>query len=255
MWPEVLQAVLTTNKAKCHPGRPGTVPPFPPDGGCSQGAVPGPHVQANTATDHTGAGSTEEEEEEEEDDMYVPPEGQGCFSFRQSLLLRARDTYAARSSGNKYEIISQWLLTGLAVVLSRPNWQILAKRGTLTSTPQELLQRYYKIGHPAGLTDKTRLPYALPWHNAMSDAEWQHKVEWFSHARYLQDMEAVNAERAGSKFEAFYRTMNHSNPIKADHEDTEQTEQSNAPAAQATAAASTSSGSRPTDKPTIASAV
>ena len=82
-----------------------------------------------------GANKVEEETEEVEDDKYVPPDGQGCFSFRQSLLLRTKDTYAARSIGNKYEI-SRWLLTGLAVVLSRPNWLLLAKKGTLTYTPQ-----------------------------------------------------------------------------------------------------------------------
>ena len=48
----------------------------------------------------------EGDEEEVEDDTYVPPDGQGCFSFRQSLLIRAKDTYSARSNGNKYEIIS-----------------------------------------------------------------------------------------------------------------------------------------------------
>ena len=58
-----------------------------------------------------GALDLEEDEEEVEDDTYVPPEGQGCFSFRQSLLLRGKDTYAARSNGNKYELISKWLLT------------------------------------------------------------------------------------------------------------------------------------------------
>ena len=98
VWPEVQQAVLTTNEAKCHPGRPMTAPPFPPDGGYSQGVVPGPHTQVNATNEPTGAGNIEdEEEEEEEDDTYVPPDGQGCFSFRQSLLLRAKDTYAARS--------------------------------------------------------------------------------------------------------------------------------------------------------------
>ena len=175
VWPEVLQAVLPTNKAKCHPGRPVTTPPAPPDRDHNQGAAPGSHAQDNTTAESPGARSADEEAEEEEDDTYVPPEGQGCFSFRQSLLLRAKDTYAA-CTGNKYEIISKWLLTGLAVVLSRPNWQILAKRGTLTSTPQHLLQRYYRQGHSTGLTDKTVLPYALPWHNAISDAEWQRKV-------------------------------------------------------------------------------
>ena len=165
----------------------------------------------------------------------MPPDGQGCFSFRQSLLLKAKDTYAARSNGNKYEIISKWLLTGLAVVLSRPNWHILAKRCTLTSTPRELLRLYFRQGHPADLTDRTNLPYALPRHNAVQDAEWQHTVEWFSHARYLQDMEAVIAERTWSGVDTFYTKMNQTNPIKAAQAEPEQ---ANSPVEQTMAAAS-----------------
>ena len=204
VWPEVRQAVLTTNKAKCHPRSQKTAPPFPPDGGNSQGVVPGPHTQVKTTKEPTGAGNVEEEEEEEEDDTYVPPDGQGCFSFRQSLLLRAKDTYAARSNGNKYEIISKWLLTGLAVVLSRPNWHILAKRCTLTSTPSGST---IDKDNPADLADKTKLPYALPRHNAVQGDEWQHIVEWFSHARYLQDMEAVIAERTWSGIDTFHKQI------------------------------------------------
>ena len=252
VWPEVQQGVLTTNKAKRHPGSPKITSPFPPVGNNIQGAVSGPHTQANTTTVPDGAGDIEDEEEEEEDDTYVPLEGQGCFSFRQSLLLRAKDTYAARSNGNKYEIISEWLLTGLAVVLSRPNWHILAKRCTLTSTPRELLRLYYQQGHPADLANKAKLPYALPWHNAVLDAEWQHTVERFSHAKYLQDMETVNTERTRSGIDAFYTTMNQTNPIKAAQEETEP---ANSPAEQTMAAASTSSGLCPADKPIIASAV
>ena len=76
------------------------------------------------------ANKVEEEAEEVEDDKYAPLDGQGCFSFRQSLLLRAKDT--SRSIGNKYETPDG--STGLAVVLSRPNWLLLAKKGTLTCT-------------------------------------------------------------------------------------------------------------------------
>ena len=105
-----------------------------PDRSHNQGAAQNPHALNRMSTEPFGKRNVDEEEEDEEEDTYVSPEGQGCFSFRQSLLFRAKDTYAARCAGNKYEIISQWLLTGLAVVLSRPNWQILAKKGTLTST-------------------------------------------------------------------------------------------------------------------------
>ena len=111
MWPDVRQAVLPPTQTK---------PPLTKQ------------EDGSGALDR--ANQVEEETEEVEDDKYVPPDGQGCFSFRQSLLLRSKDTYAARSIGNKYEIISRWLLTGLAVVLSRPNWLLLAKKGTLTSS-------------------------------------------------------------------------------------------------------------------------
>ena len=102
-----------------------------------------PQTQEGTPFEPASAKRAEEEAEEEDEETYVVPEGQGCFSFRQSLLLRAKDTFAARCTGNKYEVISRWLLTGLAVVLSRQNWQLLAKRGTLTATPQNLLKRYH----------------------------------------------------------------------------------------------------------------
>ena len=151
VWPEVLQAAPPTTQVKCHPGRLGT--PAPPAGDHSRRVAPGSCVPHNTTVESPSARNAEEEAEEEEDDTYVPPEGQGCFSFRQSLLLRAKDTCAARCTGNKYEIISKWLLTGLAVVLSRPNWQILAKRGTLTSTPQRLLQNRF--------TDRLQRPLSL----------------------------------------------------------------------------------------------
>ena len=157
VWPDVQQAVLVANKAKCHSGGPTPPPPPPPVENHRQEAESGPATQTVTKNMTSGAGDLDEDEEDVEEDTYVPPEGQGCFSFRQSLLLRAKD-YAARSIGNKHEIISKWLLTGLAVVLSRPNWQILAKKGTLTSTSQELLRSYYWQGHPAGLTDEMRLP-------------------------------------------------------------------------------------------------
>ena len=108
VWPDVRQAVLPPTQTK---------PPLT--------------KQEDDSGALDRANKVEEETEEVEDDKYVPPDGQGCFSFRQSLLLRAKDTYAARSIGNKYEIMSRWLLTGLAVVLSRPNWLLLAKKGTL----------------------------------------------------------------------------------------------------------------------------
>ena len=193
VWPDVLQAVLPPAQAKRQWEHLETTPLAPPTRDHNWKLRPASQAQDSTTVEPPGAKNPEEETEEEDDDTYVAPDGQGCFSFQQSLLLRAKATYAARCTGNKYEIISKWLLTGLAVVLSRPNWQLLAKAGTLTATPQHLLQRYYQRGYPAGLKDKTELPYALPWHNAISETEWQRIVGWFCHSRYLRDMDALYA--------------------------------------------------------------
>ena len=80
-----------------------------------QMAMSVPATQEETSEMPKATADPERDEEEVEDDTHVPPEGQGVFSFRQSLLLRAKDTYSARSNGNKCEVISKWLLTGLAV--------------------------------------------------------------------------------------------------------------------------------------------
>ena len=85
----------------------GLLLPLPPVRDHSQGAAPSSYAQDNTAAESPSVKAADEEAEEEEDDTYVSPEGQGCFSFRQRLLFRAKDTYAARCTGNKYEIISQ----------------------------------------------------------------------------------------------------------------------------------------------------
>ena len=168
----------------------------------------------NTAQDAEVGAEAAEEEEEEEDEVYVPPDGQGCFAFRQSLLLRAKDTYEARSNGNKYEVISQWLLTGLAMVLSKPNWKFIAKRGTIAATPQNQLREYYRIGYPPG-TDSTRQPYGQQRPNVVPVDQWQAKVEWYTNSRYLSHMEAVSRDKSTCSSAEFYHTMDRRNPVLA----------------------------------------
>ena len=131
VWPEVVQAVLPPAQAKRQAAPRRTALQTADPWGQNYAVGLTPQTQEGTPIEPAIAKSAEEEAEEEEEDTYVAPEGQGCFSFRQSLLHRAKDTYTARN----------------------------------------LLSRYCQIGYPPGLKDKVVLPCALPKHNAIPDAE------------------------------------------------------------------------------------
>ena len=106
--------------------------------------------------------------------------------FQEGLLLRAKETYSKRSVGNKYDIISKWLLTGLAVMITRSNWNILPKRRTLTITPRNLLRTYFRWGYPADDEDRSRKPYALPHPRSLLVGTWEATVSSISHEHYVQ---------------------------------------------------------------------
>ena len=78
-------------------------------------------------------------------------------------------------------------------------------------TCPQLLSRWIS-GGPHG---QKVIALCAPVHNALSEADWQHRVGWFCHSRYLRDMDALYAERAWSKFDTFYRAMDLTNPIQA----------------------------------------
>ena len=110
VWPDVAQAALPPAQAK-RPTTPRRTALQTASAREQNRAVgPTPQTQEGNPIEPASAKKAEEEAEEEDEETYVAPEGQGCFSFRQSLLLRAKDTYAARCTGNKYEVISRWLL-------------------------------------------------------------------------------------------------------------------------------------------------
>ena len=92
----------------------------------------------NRQEETEAATDPDSEEGNAEDETYLVPIGQRCFSFQQGLLLKAKKTYSKRSIGNKYEIVSKWLLTGPAVMITRANWNILSKHGTLAVTYRNL---------------------------------------------------------------------------------------------------------------------
>ena len=93
VWPDVGQAVLPPTQAKrpTTPRRTALQTASAREQNRADG--PTPQTQEGTPVEIASAKKAEEEAEEEDEETYVVPEGQGCFSFRQSLLLRAKDTY------------------------------------------------------------------------------------------------------------------------------------------------------------------
>ena len=59
--------------------------------------------------------------------------------------------------------------------ISRPNWQILAKRGTVTATSQQ----YFKQGYPPTAQPNER-PYQIAHARTLRPETWAHCVGWFA---------------------------------------------------------------------------
>ena len=154
----------------------------------------------------------ETKEGEADDDTYLVPVGQGCFSFQRGLLHRAAQTYSKRSVGNKYELISRWLLTGLAIQTSRKNWNILSRNRTCTVTDFNLFRNYFLQGYPSEEKDKKKKPYALPHTHSLHASTFETAVARISYKRYLQKTTDFETARVQP---GYYATINQANPIHA----------------------------------------
>ena len=105
------------------------------------------------------------------------------------------------------------------MTLSKPNWKFLAKQGTITSTPQTRLRDYYRRGYPPGATNNTMQPYGHQLPNAVQGDQWQAKVEWCTHSKYLRHIDTVCRDKGTCSLADFYNTMDRRNPIQALTED------------------------------------
>ena len=60
-----------------------------------------------------------------------------------SLLQRAAQTFSKRSLADKYGQVAKWLLTGLAMAISRKSWHLLSKHRTCAITPLAVLRVHF----------------------------------------------------------------------------------------------------------------
>ena len=117
-------------------------------------------------TDQTDEDADDEEAEEE---TYVPATGQGCYSFEMSLLQRAAQTFSKRTVADKYGQVAKWLLTGLAMAISRKSWHLLSKHRTCATTPLALLRVHFLRGYVSIEQEDKKKPYAATFVQALHE--------------------------------------------------------------------------------------
>ena len=192
-----------------HPGQAHQVAALPalarevlPDNG------PSP-VSSSEAVEHPEQGADQPEadadDEEAEEETYVPATGQGCYSFEMSLLQRAAQTFSKRTVADKYGQVAKWLLTGLAMAISRKNWHLLSKHRTCTTTP--LLRGYVSTEH-----DDKKKPYAATFVQAQHEQAWEILVHRVIRRGYNAATNHFRKTREARAEIDFYRTIDQSNP-------------------------------------------
>ena len=155
------------------------------------------------------------DEEEAEEETYLTATGQGCYSFQISLLQRAAQTFSKRSLADKYGQVAKWLLTGLAVAVSRKSWHMLFKHRTCTSTPQSLLQVHFQHGYVSTEQDDAKKPYAAAYAQSLYEHTWEGLVTRTICKGYNEATNKFRTTREERDELEFYSTFDQTNPLGA----------------------------------------
>ena len=157
----------------------------------------------------------EAEEEEAEEETYLPATGQGCYSFHMSLLQRAAQTFSKRSLDDKYGQVAKWLLTGLAVAVSRKSWHLLSKHRTCTVTPHWLLREHFQQGYVSAEKDDAKKPYAAAYVQSLYEHTWEALVTKLIRKGYNEATNKFRSAREERDELEFYATIDQTNPLGA----------------------------------------
>ena len=69
--------------------------------------------------------------------------------------------------------VAKWLLTGLAVAISRKSWHLLSKHRTCTVTPHWLLQMHSQQGYASDEKDTAKKPYSSAHVQSLYEHTWE----------------------------------------------------------------------------------
>ena len=210
LWHKVEDGVAFLGKEQQEAALPMLAKPVLPDN------VPSP-VSSSDAIADPALGADKEaeeaEEEEAEEETYLPATGQGCYSFHRSLLQRAAQTFSKRSLDDKYGQVAKWLLTGLAVAISRKSWHRLSKHRTCTVTPYWLLQRHFQQGYASDEKDAAKKPYSSAHAQSLYEDTWEALVTKIIRQGYNEGTNRFRTAREERDELEFYTTINQNNPL------------------------------------------
>ena len=212
LWHKVEDGVALLGKEQQGAALPMLAKPVLPDN------VPSPVSSSDAITDPLlGADkeAEEAEEEEAEEETYLPATGQGCYSFQMSLLQRAAQTFLKRSLGDKYGQVAKWLLTGLAVAVSRKSWHLLSKHRTCTVTPLWLLREHFQHGYVSAEKDDAKKPYAAAYVQSLYEHTWEALVTKIIRKGYIEATNKFRTAREERDEIEFYSTIDQTNPLRA----------------------------------------
>ena len=180
--------------------------------------VPSPISSSEAAADPAeGADQAAEEADEEgteEEEAYLPATGQGCYSFQMSLLQRAAQTFSKRSLADKYGQVAKWLLTGLAMAISRKSWHLLSKHRTCTITPLPVLRVHFLHGYVSTEQEDAKKPYAAAFQKALYEHTWEKLVTRVIGRGYNKATNKFRTDREASEEIDFYFTIDQTNPVE-----------------------------------------
>ena len=150
------------------------------------------------------------EKEETEEETHLPAAEQGCYSFQMSLLQRAAQTYSKRCLADKYGQVAKWLLTGLAMAISRKSWHLLSKHRTCTITPVAVLRVHFLHGYLSTEQEDAKKPYTPAWEEIVTRVICR---------GYNNATNKFRMDREAREEIEFYSTIDQTNPVETPPEE------------------------------------
>ena len=141
------------------------------------------------------------------------PRGRVVIRSIGACCKERRKPFSKRSLDDKYGQVAKWLLTGLAVAISRKSWHRLSKHRTCTVTPYWLLQRHFQQGYASDEKDAAKKPYSSAHAQSLYEDTWEALVTKIIRQGYNEGTNRFRTAREERDELEFYTTINQNNPL------------------------------------------